>query len=290
MKMKKAFALLSALCLMGAFSGCSDSGSSSEETTTTTTTTTTKATTTTTTTTEPPQELTVDNNAITFDTASFYTLHCMNESNFENDEAECKLSIADVDGDQKVLVEVIGYDEKNGEYKVPKLVFNIAELIGVENTGKIGHISVDFTCVAKDVWENADGTEALVVGNFLGALAGNLAAEKGTDAEGNLIQNTWATHFEFALDDWENPEHTWRVETDVPKLLAMNGYSDNYEEATLVIMRWAQKNQVDFYIDNVTFYDKEGNSMPIIYDAEANLATDTNTDADADAEATTPAE
>lgn len=289
MKIKKTFALLSALCIMGAMTGCDNSESSSEVTTTTTTSTT-KATTTTTTTatTEPPQDFTPDKNAITFDTASLYTLHCMGGKNFEDDEAECKLSIVDVDGDKKVLVEVIGYNEEKGEYKIPKLVFNIAELIGVENTGKIGHISVDFTCVAKDVWKNADGTESLVVGNFLGALAGNIAAEKGTDAEGNLIQNAWANHVEFALDDWENAEHSWRVETDVPKLLAMNGYADNYAEATLVIMRWAQKNQVDFYIDNVTFYDKDGNSMPIIYDAEANLAADNNTDGGADA--TTPAE
>ena len=29
-------------------------------------------------------------------------------------------------------------------------------------------------------------------------------------------------------------------------------------------MRWGQKNDVDFYIDNVTFYDKDGKSMPVI--------------------------
>ena len=29
-------------------------------------------------------------------------------------------------------------------------------------------------------------------------------------------------------------------------------------------MRWGQKNDVDFYIDNITFYDKDGNSMPVL--------------------------
>ena len=88
--------------------------------------------------------------------------------------------------------------------------------------------------------------------------------ETGTDEEGNLIQNTWANHYEFAYQDWEHNEGSWRCETDIPALLPANGYAANDAGTTLVIMRWAQKNDVDFYIDNVTFYDKEGKSMPIL--------------------------
>ncbi len=272
MKLKKTLALLSALTMMCAFSACNGDEESSEATTTTTTTTTTTASTTAaTTTTTEPVKLEVDANAITFDTASFYTGHCMAESNFTNDEAECELSIEEIDGDAKLRVQVIGKDDK-GSYKVPKIVFNIAELIGAENTGEIGQISIDFTCKAEGPMVMEDGSEAMVVGNFLGAIAGNIADEKGVDAEGITTQNTWATHLEFALQDWENDQQTFRVDAKVPQLLAVNGYADNFEGATLVIMRWGQTNQVDFYIDNITIYDKDGKSMPIIYDAEANLA------------------
>ncbi|MGN0648667.1 MAG: hypothetical protein ACI4J3_08575 [Oscillospiraceae bacterium] len=274
MKMKKTLALLSALTLMCGFTACGDEGdkeSSATTTSSTTTTTSTTSTTTTTTTTTAPVKLEVDPNAITFDTESFYTGHCMAESNYTNDEAECDLSIAEINGDKKLRVQVLSKKE-DGSYKVPKIVFNLAELIGAENTGKIGQISVDFTCKAEGVWVNDDGTESKVVGNFLGAIAGNIAEEKGVDADGITTQNTWATHYEFSLNDWENEEQTWRVDAKVPALLAVNGYADNYEGATLVIMRWSQLNQVDFYIDNITIYDKDGKSMPIIYDGAANPA------------------
>lgn len=276
MNMKKTLALLAALSTMAAFTGCGDSSSTAEESSKETTTsatqnTTTAATTTTTAETTPAPVLEVDANAITFDTASLYTAHCMNEDGFQNGEAECKLTIEEYNGDPKMRVQVLTKGD-DGNYAIPKLVWNLPELLGVENMDKIGHISMDITCVAKDTWKNEDGTESLVVGNFLGALAGNLAAEKGTDADGNITQNTWA-QYDYALQDWENAEHTWRVETDIPfKGLPINGFAANDESCTLVLMRWAQLNQVDFYIDNITFLDKDGKSMEIIYDAAANPA------------------
>ena len=86
---------------------------------------------------------------------------------------------------------------------------------------------------------------------------------------GNVIQNTWANHYEFAYQDWEHEEGSWRCETDIPALLPANGYAANDEGTTLVIMRWGQANDVDFYIDNLTFYDKDGNSMPVKASAAA---------------------
>ena len=73
-----------------------------------------------------------------------------------------------------------------------------------------------------------------------------------------------ANHYEFAYQDWEHEEGSWRCETDIPALLPANGYAANDEGTTLVIMRWGQANDVDFYIDNLTFYDKDGNSMPVL--------------------------
>ena len=203
----------------------------------------------------------VDPNAITFDDGDMHSGHQMGEG---GDEADIELSIADMDGDKKLKVHVLR-DDPAEDFGVPKIVFNLPKMIDKARIGDIAHISVDFTCVGNELWKNEDGSESLVVGNFLGALAGNLASEKGKDADGNITQNTWATHLEFKHEDWEFPEHTWRIETDVPgNKIPANGYAANDDGTTLVIMRWPQKNDADFYIDNITFYDKEGNSIPIL--------------------------
>ncbi len=211
----------------------------------------------------------VDPNAITFEDGEMYSGHQMGEG---GDEADIELSVVDFEGDKKLKVHVLR-DDPDSDFGVPKIVFNLPKMIDKARIGDIGHISVDFTCVGNELWKNDDGSESLVVGNFLGALAGNLASEKGKDADGNVTQNTWATHYEFKHEDWEFPEHTWRIETDVPgNKIPANGYAANDDGTTLVIMRWPQKNDADFYIDNITFYDKEGKSIPIIFGKEGGEA------------------
>lgn len=203
----------------------------------------------------------IDANAITFEDGELYTCRQVDGG---GDECDIELSVADLDGDKKLKIHALR-DDPAEEYGVVKIVFNLPELLGVENVGNIGHISVDFTCLANEMWQHEDGTESIVVGNFLGALAGNLASEKATDADGNVIQNDWTTHYEFEYQEWVHPEGTWRCETDVPALLPVNGYAANDPGTTLVIMRWGQENDVDLYIDNLTFFDKDGNSMPIVF-------------------------
>ena len=201
----------------------------------------------------------VDPNAITFEDGDMHSGHQMGEG---GDEADIELSIADLDGDKKLKVHVLR-DDPAADFGVPKIVFNLPKIMDKARIGDIAHISVDFTCVGNELWHNDDGTESLVVGNFLGALMGNLASEKGKDADGNITQNTWATHYEFKHEDWEFPEHTWRIETDVlGNKIPANGYAANDDGTTFVIMRWQQKNDADFYIDNITFFDKDGNSIP----------------------------
>lgn len=268
MKMKKALAMLSALAMLGALVSCgkdtADSSSVAETTAPETSAVETSE--------ESSEEESsvsdplprdvgpVDANAITFDDDDMHTAHQMGGG---GDECDVELSIVDLDGDKKLKVHALRA-EPDADFGVVKLVFNLPEMLGVENVGNIGHISVDFTCIANETWKNDDGSESLVVGNFLGALAGNIASEQGKDEEGNVIQNTWANHYEFAYQDWEHEEGSWRCETDIPALLPANGYAANDEGTTLVIMRWGQANDVDFYIDNLTFYDKDGNSMPVL--------------------------
>ena len=226
---------------------------------------------------EPADLGPADANAITFDSDSLFTAEAVNDAG----AAPIELTIEEVKGDKKLKVHVL-HTEGKEDFDVPKIKFDLPKLLGAENVGKIGHISADFYCNALETWKNDDGSESLVVGNFLGAFGGNIAAVKAYDKEGNVIQNTWANHYEWALQDWENPTNQWRVETDIPALLPANGYAsldgEYYDEngnkldakdvcadQNLFIMRWGQKNSVDFYIDNLTFFDKDGKSMPIVF-------------------------
>lgn len=293
MKLKKMLAMLSAVVMLGVLGSCgkdtADSSSAAETSAPETTVAETSE--------ESSEEESsvsdplprdcgpVDANAITFEDGDLCTAHQMGGG---GDECDVELSVEDLDGDKKLKVHAVKADA-DSEFGVVKIVFDLPQMLGLENVGNIGHISVDFTCIANGTWINDDGSESLVVGNFLGALAGNIASEKGTDEEGNVIQNTWANHYEFTYQDWDHDEGTWRCETDIPALLPANGYAANDEGTTLVIMRWAQKNDVDIYIDNLTFYDKDGNSMPVIH---ADAAEDTGAEAaeEAPAEEETAAE
>lgn len=282
MKFSKASALISAVVLAAAgLTGCKQNQNPSAEEkpadTTTATTTAPETTEPTATTTTEVIRSSIDANAITFDGDSLFTCHCMNGD--VEGESNCNLSIVPLNGDPKLKVEVLDQDPKTGEYMIPKLVFDLPALVGLENVSKIDHVAVDFDCEAKGTWLNDDGTESLVVGNFLGTIGGVIASEERRDADGKLTQTTWAQQ-DFECMNWDAETAYFHVETKSQVIPAKRYASD--EGTTLVIMRWAQKNQVDFYIDNLTFYDEDGHSIPIIYDPSA--------DTEASAETTDPTE
>lgn len=274
MKMKnRILTAAAALCMTAALSACGGGNSAGDNTTTkapeatasaTTGTTTEAASTSATTTTEAPLPPVADG-AITFDTASLYTAHAGDDTG----AAKLNLDIVDLDGDKKLRVQVLDKDD-TGKYNIPKIIFDLPALLGQENVHNIGKIAADMTCIARDVWHNDDGTDSLVVGNFLGTFGSTLCKETRKDADGNLIQSDWA-QVDFAFEDWNNPTHSWHHEAEYPiKKLPINNYCEDGEGTNLLIMRWGQLNQVDFYIDNLTFYDKEGKVMEIKYDAAAN--------------------
>jgi len=273
MKLKRTLALICALASVSAFTACGkDSGSSTADESSTETEATTTATTaeaesseaeTTEAKPEEPETAEIDANAITFDIPSLYTAESMQDDG----AAPAVVEVVNLNGDNKLRVSVQREDE-TADFAVPKILIHLPDLIGVDKTGEIDHFSVDFTCISRGPFVGDEGTEMSVVGNFLGTLGGNIASEKVKDEEGNLIQNDWAQN-DFSFSDWENPVMNWHFETSTP-LLPTNNYAANDEGVNLLIMRWGQPNAVDFYIDNLTIYDHDGNSIPIIYDAEAN--------------------
>ena len=154
-------------------------------------------------------------------------------------------------------MEVLDQKADGSGYKIPKIVFDVAKLVGAENLSRIQRISCDVTAVAVGTFTAENGEEILVPGNLMLGVAGKLAAENTTE------QADWITFTEKSTDEWENEWVYLHVDANSP--LPRNHYQDGYEGATLVFMRWSIPNQADLYLDNLTFYDADGNSLPIVY-------------------------
>lgn len=263
MKFRKLLAVIS-VCLMvtASMTGCSDKkDKSGDETTTAATTAVTTVpedeTTDETTVTEPPKPtLSPDANAISFENGDLYTAFVMNEKNFENDESNCNLSVAEYNGSKMLKIEVLDKGS-DGNYKVPKIVFDLDTLVGKDNLSKVSRLTADIFQVAVGDFINEEGEAMRVPGNLQGAFCGN-GGEDGS---------AW---IQFG-SDFEAGEWNWEWEYlgfDGKILLPKNRYGNGLEGATLVFMRWAIPNQADIYIDNITFWDDDGKSVPITYTPE----------------------
>lgn len=196
----------------------------------------------------------VDENSITFDDGDVYTAHCMNEQNFENGESNCNISVAEYKGQKQLKIEVLDKNDA-GNYNIPKIVFDVDELVGSENLSKIKTFSVDITQVAVGEFIGDDGVGMLVPGNLMGSFGSNVGPEcadwyEPTGTANNFLASEW--NFEWV---YHHAEGKW----------LLKGYVDGTTDSTLVFMRWNIPNQADIYIDNLTFYDEAGNSIPIVY-------------------------
>lgn len=197
----------------------------------------------------------VDENAITFnDSNDLYTAYCTNEKNFENDESNCNLSIAEYKGQKQLKIEVLDKDE-SGNYKTPKITFDVDKLVGSENLSRVKGFSADITQVGVGEFICDDGIGRIVPGNLMGTF-GSLVGEKcdewyePTGSANSYSTGEWSFEWVFL-----HVEGKWLLKSFV----------DGTEDAKLVFMRWGIPNQADIYLDNLTFYDADGKSIPIVY-------------------------
>ncbi|MCQ2464739.1 MAG: hypothetical protein MJ095_04075 [Oscillospiraceae bacterium] len=198
---------------------------------------------------------TPDVNAITFnDSDDLFTAHCMAQKNFENDESNCKLSVAEYKGERQLKIEILDYDNEKYMYKTPKIVFDMDELVGAENLSKVKSFTCDITQVAVGEFKGDDGEMMLVPGNLMGTFGSNVGEESEWYQPAGSANEYATAEWNF---EWEhiNVEGKW----------LLKGFADGNTESTLVFMRWSIPNQADVYIDNITFYDEDGNSIPIAY-------------------------
>ena len=100
-----------------------------------------------------------------------------------------------------------------------------------------------------------DGEMLHVPGNLMGTFGSNV----GEDCSDWYVPTGSAS--EYATAEWQC---SW-VHTRVEGKWLLKGFVDGTTDSTLVFMRWSIPNQADVYIDNLTFYDEDGKSIPIIY-------------------------
>ena len=265
--MKKLVTLMTTLAVFSSFTACNEKTSEdSKSTKLTTSETQTEAITEREETTEPEettQEIiepeypkpVVEENAVTFnDSNDLYTAYCTNENNFQNDESNCNLSISEYKGEKQLKIEVLDKDG-NGNYKTPKITFDVDKLVGSENLSRVKSFSVDITQVGVGEFMCDDGIGRIVPGNLMGTF-GSLVGENCDEwYEPTGSSNAYSTE-EWSLE--------W-VYLHVEGKWLLKSFVDGTDEAKLVFMRWGIPNQADIYLDNLTFYDAEGKSIPIVY-------------------------
>ena len=99
--------------------------------------------------------------------------------------------------------------------------------------------------------DDADGVRAP---GWIGGGGGTVTAK----------DNKWYDFQEFEGGEY-NFETSGAVHVKFKFLLADSGqcWSEEMEDANFLIMRWGIANESDIMIDNIIFYDEDGNSIPL---------------------------
>lgn len=199
---------------------------------------------------EPLSEI-YDGCTVTFDDNSLWTAQCIGDNNFEDDESECILTVEEMHDSRQLRIQVLDMNE-DGEYKVPKIKFDVDELIGTENVSKIKSVSLDITACANGFFTGENGSELFVPGNFMGEIDANSGEECAV----------WTTLAKFEYAEWEKEYIRQNIKGEF--LLPKSRYINGEKDCTIVLMRWPIPNQADIYIDNITFFDDDGNPLPLV--------------------------
>ena len=198
-----------------------------------------------------PEE--TDPNAYTFDDN-----YCGFVSIIKDEEvaADGTLSVESVDGNPMLKFTDTSTDEKKLGKAVQKLKISVGQLLSPNQLECVESISFDLYVKAKgDFFQNKDG-ENLQVPGWIGGGGGTTCA----DGKWYSFSDFEATNLnEFDL------ERSDACHVEFKFLLADSGkkWDSSMENVNFSVMRWGIQNLSDLYLDNLTFYDQEGNSIPL---------------------------
>ena len=194
------------------------------------------------------------------------------------DSAQGTLEIAEVEGNKMLRFTDDGSNCANGT--VQKIEIDAAKLLAAEDLPKVRSIEFDAYADATDtLFENENG-EFLHVPGWIGGGGG-----------ANVSGDKW-----YDFGEWSGGEYNFEMSGaahgEFKFLLAAGGkcWDETMSEATFLIMRWGAQNEGNFYIDNIVFYDEDGNSIPLAAGGAETGDAGEETDEAAEAEAETSAE
>lgn len=190
-----------------------------------------------------------DENAVTFDDddCSFAEIVCDDDY-----AADGELSVVEVQGNKMLKFT----DNSTVELadRVQKVKINAVSLIGAENLDKVRSIEFDiYADATSDEFVNEDGENVKAPG-WIGGGGGTVTAK----------DDKWYDFSEYGGGEYDF-DMSGAVHAQFKFLLAQGGlvWSNEMEDANFLIMRWGLQNQSNLYIDNIVFYDEEGNSIPL---------------------------
>lgn len=194
-----------------------------------------------------------DANAVTFDDDDFSFASVVERNDTDNsDAASGTLSVVEVQGNKMLKFTDDGSIPLDS--RVQKIKISAVDLIGAENLEKVRSIELDVY---------ADATAELLVtdeGSNIKA-PGWIGGGGGTVVDGGK----WYGFSDFSGGEY-NFDMSGAVHAQFKFLLADGGqkWTADMEDANFLIMRWGIANESNLYIDNIVFYDADGNSIPII--------------------------
>jgi hypothetical protein len=194
-----------------------------------------------------------DPNAVTFEDGCFDFISIVSDT---PEAAAGTLSVEDVDGNMMLKFTDTSSDAENLETAVQKICVDVASLLSPDQLESVYSIGFDLYVQAKDdLFVNDDGENVCVPG-WIGGGGGTVTAD-----------GEWYGFADFSasgINEYEL-ERSDACHVTFKFLLASAGkkWDSSIEDANFLIMRWGMQNLSDLYLDNITFYDEEGNSIPL---------------------------
>ena len=189
-----------------------------------------------------------DPNAVTFDSGVF---PFATPKTVDDDSAQGQLEVVEVQGNKMLRFTDDGSNFANGT--VQKIQIDAAMLLAAEDLPKVRTIELDAYADATADKLATEAADAVKAPGWIGGGGGaNVAGDK------------W---YQFA--EWDGGEYNFDMSGPAHvqfKFLMADGgqcWDETMSEATFLVMRWGAQNEGNFYIDNIVFYDADGNSLPV---------------------------
>ncbi len=194
-----------------------------------------------------------DPNAVTFADGNFAFASIVAD---DDDSAQGELSIVQIDNNYMLKFTDTSTNADNLKTAVQKVKIDVTQLLTPDQIECVYSIGVDICAEATaDLYVNEDGENTKAPGWIGGGAGTNTADGKWYDfAE---FSDAGTTGYVLERSDFTRAEFKF--------ILASAGkkWDASMDEVFVQIMRWGMGNASNLYIDNITFYDEEGNSIPL---------------------------